>query len=69
VRFYAGCVSITVEPMTATIGAEIGGVDLAGDPSPETVAQIRAALLDHRVPHVREGMVETLQRVKERLER
>jgi taurine dioxygenase len=42
-------VSITVEPMTATIGAEIGGVDLADDLSAETVAEIRAALLEWKV--------------------
>src|SRR6478735_12355966 len=42
-------VPITVEPMTATIGAEIGGVDLADDLSPETIAEIRTALLDWKV--------------------
>jgi len=41
--------TITVEPMTATIGAEIGGVDLADDLSPETIAEIRAALLEWKV--------------------
>jgi taurine dioxygenase len=41
--------SITIDPMTATIGAEIGGVDLAGDLSAETIAEIRAALLDWKV--------------------
>ena len=40
---------ITVEPLTATIGAEIGGVDLADDLSPETIAEIRAALLEWKV--------------------
>ena len=40
---------ITVEPMTATIGAEIGGVDLAEDLSAETIAEIRAALLEWKV--------------------
>jgi taurine dioxygenase len=42
-------VTITVEPMTATIGAEVGGVDLADDLPPETVAEIRAALLEWKV--------------------
>src|SRR6476620_10510601 len=42
-------VPITVEPLTATIGAEIGGVALAEDLSPETVAEIRAALLEWKV--------------------
>jgi taurine dioxygenase len=45
---------ITVEPMTATIGAEIGGVDLADDLSPETIAEIRAALLEWKVVFFRD---------------
>ena len=40
---------ITVDPMTATIGAEIGGVDLADELSEETIAEIRAALLEWKV--------------------
>lgn len=35
--------------MTATIGAEIAGVDLADELSAETIAEIRAALLDWKV--------------------
>jgi taurine dioxygenase len=41
--------TLTIEPLTTTIGAEIGGVDLADDLSAETVAGIRAALLDWKV--------------------
>lgn len=41
--------SITIDPMTATVGAEIGGVDLADTPSDETIAEIRAALLEWKV--------------------
>ncbi len=38
-----------IEPLTATIGAEIGGVDLASDLSDDTIAAIRAALLEWKV--------------------
>jgi taurine dioxygenase len=41
--------TISVEPMTATIGAEIGGVDLADDLADEVIAEIRQALLDWKV--------------------
>lgn len=40
---------ITVEPMTATIGAEVGGVDLADDLDTAVVAEIRQALLRWKV--------------------
>lgn len=37
------------EPLTATIGAEVSGVDLAADLTPAAVAAIRRALLDRKV--------------------
>ena len=40
--------------MTATIGAEIGGVDLAENLSAETIAEIRAALLEWKVVFFRD---------------
>ncbi|MCB5179719.1 TauD/TfdA dioxygenase family protein [Streptomyces antimicrobicus] len=40
---------LTVTRIGGRIGAEIGGVRLSGDLSDETVAQIRAALLTHKV--------------------
>jgi taurine dioxygenase len=40
---------ITITPLTAGIGAEIGGVDLADDLDQETIAALRAALLDWKV--------------------
>ena len=46
--------TITVAPMTCTIGAEIGGVNLADDLSRETIAEIRAALLEWKVVFFRE---------------
>ena len=38
-----------IEPLTAMIGAEIGGVDLASDLSDDEIAEIRAALLEWKV--------------------
>ena len=46
--------TLTIEPMTVTIGAEIGGVDLAADLSDETIAEIRAALLEWKVVFFRD---------------
>jgi taurine dioxygenase len=40
---------VKIEPLTATIGAEIGGVDLASEVSDDTIAEIRAALLAWKV--------------------
>jgi taurine dioxygenase len=41
--------TIEVRPLTAAIGAEIGGVDLRESLSDETVTALRQALLDHLV--------------------
>lgn len=41
--------SITVEPSTGVLGAQIGGVDLASELSDATIASIRQALVDHHV--------------------
>jgi taurine dioxygenase len=41
--------TLTIEPLTTTIGAELGGLDLADDLSEETIAAIRAALLEWKV--------------------
>lgn len=40
---------MNITKLTSKIGAVIDGVRLGGDLSPETVAEIRAALLDHKV--------------------
>ncbi len=41
--------TLSVQPLTPTIGAEIGGVRMNGDVSPEQVEEIRRALLDWKV--------------------
>ncbi|MEU8462345.1 TauD/TfdA family dioxygenase [Streptomyces sp. NPDC029003] len=41
--------ALTVTKLGGRIGAEIGGVLLGGDLAPETVAEVRAALLAHKV--------------------
>ena len=41
--------TIAVEPISGALGAEISGVDLAKDPSDETIAAIRRAWLEHLV--------------------
>src|SRR4051794_27431358 len=46
--------ALTVEPMTTTIGAEIIGVDLTDDLSDDTIAKLRAALLDWKVVFFRD---------------
>jgi len=47
-------VTITVEPLTAAIGAEIGGVDLADDLSDDVIEEIREALLEWKVVFFRD---------------
>ncbi len=42
-------VPVTVSPLTATIGAEVGGVDLAAGVSDAVVAELRALLLEWKV--------------------
>ena len=45
---------LEVEPLTATIGAEIGGVDLADDLDDTVVEEIREALLEWKVVFFRD---------------
>jgi taurine dioxygenase len=40
---------LEVRPLGVTIGAEVGGVDLGGDLPAEVVAELRAALVAHKV--------------------
>jgi taurine dioxygenase len=41
--------ALAVAPLTTVLGAEVGGVDLSAPLDDETVAAIRAALLEHKV--------------------
>lgn len=45
--------ALTVDKVTAAIGAVVGGVRLGGDLEPQTVAAIRRALLEHKVIFIR----------------
>lgn len=46
--------AIEVRPISGSIGAEISGVDLAGEVSDDTISDIRKAWLDHCVVFFRE---------------
>jgi alpha-ketoglutarate-dependent taurine dioxygenase len=45
---------LEVRRLAGALGAEIGGVDLAGDLPEEVIAEIRAALVDHQVVFFRD---------------
>ncbi|WP_083915168.1 TauD/TfdA dioxygenase family protein [Ilumatobacter nonamiensis] len=57
----SGATTISVTPQSPTIGAEIGGVDLAEDLSDQTIADIRQALLDWKVLFFRDQDITTEQ--------
>ena len=52
---------LRVHPLTPRIGAEISGVDLAAEVSDEDIAEIRAALLRHRVIFFRRQQLDIAQ--------
>ncbi len=54
---------ITVDPMTPTVGAEIGGVRMSGDVSDVLVKEVRQALLDWKVVFFRDQSVEVAEHV------
>jgi len=53
--------SLTLTPLTPTIGAEVSGVDLAGPLPPETRGALRQALLDWKVLFFRDQDISTDQ--------
>lgn len=53
--------TITIEPQSPTIGAEIGGVDLSAELSDDTIGEIRQALLDWKVLFFRDQDITTEQ--------
>jgi alpha-ketoglutarate-dependent taurine dioxygenase len=52
---------LNVVPLTAALGAELSGVDLAGDLSAEVVKAVTGALLDHKVVFFRDQELDTDQ--------
>jgi taurine dioxygenase len=46
--------AVTVKRISGALGAEVGNVDLAQDLSDETIAEIRSALLEHKVVFFRD---------------
>ena len=50
--------TLTIEPLSTAIGAEIGGIDLAGELGDDTIAEIRQALLDHCVIFFRDQQID-----------
>lgn len=54
---------LKVMPMTPSIGAEIGGIDLSAEQDDETIAEIRAALLAHKVIFFRDQLITAQQHI------
>ena len=50
---------ITIAPLAGSLGAEIGGVDLAADLDADTVTAIRHAWLEHQVLFFRDQELST----------
>lgn len=55
--------NLDLRPMTATLGAEVYGVDLSAELDDEAIAAIRQALLDHLVLVFREQDIETTDHI------
>jgi alpha-ketoglutarate-dependent sulfate ester dioxygenase len=55
--------SIDIQPITGRIGAAISGVDLRSSLAPHVVAEIRAALIKHKVIFFRDQKLATQQHV------
>jgi taurine dioxygenase len=55
--------AIDIRPMTPALGAEVRGVDLTGELGQETIAALRAALLDHLVLVFRDQDLDTASHI------
>jgi taurine dioxygenase len=55
--------AIDIRPMTAALGAEVRGVDLSGELGQQTIAALRAALLDHLVLVFRDQDLDTASHI------
>jgi taurine dioxygenase len=64
VRTSASPSALKVAPVTPLIGAEVSGVDLREPLNGETVAQLRAALLQHKVLIFRDQPIDAEQQVR-----
>ena len=56
--------SIEVRRVAGALGAEIGGVDLSEDLPDATIAEIRAALVEHQVIFFRDQSLTPAQQVR-----
>ncbi len=56
--------TVSVDSLTAAIGAEVRGVDLSAELDPETVAVLRQALLDHLVLFFRDQSMTTEEHIR-----
>lgn len=56
--------TLTIEPVTPLIGAEVSGVDLRQELAAETVAALRAALLKHKVLFFRDQPIDDTQQIR-----
>ncbi|MFT3976319.1 MAG: TauD/TfdA family dioxygenase [Sphingomonas bacterium] len=54
---------LTIAPLTPTIGAEISGIDLAEELDDATIAEVRAALLAHKVIFFRDQDITPAQHI------
>jgi alpha-ketoglutarate-dependent taurine dioxygenase len=57
-------VQLTVERLAGRIGAELRGVDAAAELSDDTVAQVRRALVEHRVGFLRDQRLDYAAQVR-----
>ena len=55
--------TLEIRPLSPTIGAEIGGVQMSGDVPDEQIAEIRRALLEWKVIFFRDQDVEVAEHV------
>ena len=55
---------LVIRRLTSAIGAEVSGVDLAGELSPATVSELRQALLDHLVLFFRDQPLDPVEQLR-----
>lgn len=60
----AAAATLNVEPTTALIGAEVTGIDLREPLEPGIVAQLREALLEHKVLFFRNQDIDDVQQIR-----